>query len=342
MRHLTTSSAFRRRATRALLLLSVAALAGACARGFQPRKFTQAPELYRASLREFQRKKFDNALAGLDLLASQLPARDTLLPLVYYHQAQAHARKGEHLLAAQAYQRIGDAFPDDSLADEALFQQAREYQRLWRKPQLDAQYGTTALGTFRQVLSLYPDSPLSKDAGKEIATLNDWFATKDFDNGMHYLRRKAYDPALIYFRDVVRLYPGTPAARRSYFRMVEAYRAINYREELTEVCAEMRRFYPSDAQVERACPPAPPSAASAPAPGTPGAPAAAPAVERRLPGAQAIPGRDPSTLPVTPAPGTAPASPTPSSTPAPGKPAPGTSTPAPAPQPSAPGAPPPR
>jgi outer membrane protein assembly factor BamD len=217
MRHLTSSSAFRRRATRALLLLSVAALAGACARGFQPRKITQAPELYRASLREFQRKKFDNALAGLDLLASQLPARDTLLPLVYYHQAQAHARKGEHLLAAQAYQRIGDAFPDDSLADDALLQQAREYQRLWRKPQLDAQYGTTALGTFRQVLSLYPDSPLSKDAGKEIATLNDWFATKDFDNGMHYLRRKAYDPALIYFRDVVRLYPGTPAARRSYF-----------------------------------------------------------------------------------------------------------------------------
>jgi outer membrane protein assembly factor BamD len=339
MRHLTSSSAFRRRATRALLLMSVAALAGACARGFQPRKFTQAPELYRASLREFQRKKFDNALAGLDLLASQLPARDTLLPLVYYHQAQAHARKGEHLLAAQAYQRIGDAFPDDSLADDALLQQAREYQRLWRKPQLDAQYGTTALGTFRQVLSLYPDSPLSKDAGKEIATLNDWFATKDYDNGMHYLRRKAYDPALIYFRDVVRLYPGTPAARRSYFRMVEAYRAINYREELAEVCAEMRRFYPNDAQVARECPSLP-SSASAPAPGTPADSAATPTVERRVPGVEAIPGRDPSTVPMTPAPGTAPSSPTPSSTPTPSTtPPPGRPTPAP--QPSTPGAPPP-
>jgi outer membrane assembly lipoprotein YfiO len=314
MRFPTTPSALRRRAAHALLLLSVAALAGACARGFQPKRFTQAPELYRASLREFQRKKFDNALAGLDLLASQLPARDTLLPLVYYHQAQAHARKGEHLLAAQAYQRIGDAFPDDSLADDALYQQAREYQRLWRKPQLDAQYGTTALGTFRQVLTLYPDSPMSAEAGKQIQTLNDWFATKDYDNGMHYLRRKAYDPALIYFRDVVRLYPGTPAARRAYLRMVDAYKAINYKEELAEVCAEMRRFYPTDADVARECPAAPAATAAPATPASDTPAGAAPAA--------------PSTAPTVPTPGTTPA------------PAPVPATPAPAPQPGTPGAPP--
>ncbi|GLC27558.1 outer membrane protein assembly factor BamD [Roseisolibacter agri] len=263
-----SSPAARRRLALACLVVATAATAAACGgRGFQPRKFTQASELFTASMREFQRKKWDNALAGFDLLASQLPARDTLLPLVYYHQAQAHARKGEHLLAAQAYQRIGDAFPDDSLADDALFQQAREYQKLWRKPQLDAQYGTTALGTFRQVLSLYPESPLTAETGKQITMLNEWFATKDFDTGMHYFRRKAYDPALIYFKDVVRLYPGTPAARRAYFRMLESYRAINYKEEQAEVCAEMRRFYPTDAEVANACP-APPAAASA-APATP-------------------------------------------------------------------------
>ncbi|MGZ8412757.1 MAG: outer membrane protein assembly factor BamD [Gemmatirosa sp.] len=279
MRHLPTPSvAIRRRIAFACLLVATAMTAAACGpRGFQPRRFTQAPELYQASMREFQRKKWDNALAGLDLLASQLPARDTLLPLVYFHQAQAHARKGEHLLAAQAYQRIGDAFPDDSLADEALFQQAREYQKLWRKPQLDAQYGTTALGTFRQVLSLYPESPLTAETGKQIAMLNEWFATKDYDTGLHYLRRKAYDPALIYFRDVVRLYPGTPAARRAYFRMIESYRAINYREELTEVCAEMRRFYPNDAEVDRSCPVPTPAAASTPAVTPAAVPATVPA-----------------------------------------------------------------
>ena len=70
---------------------------------------------------------------------------------------------------------------------------------------------------------------------------------------MHYLRRKAYDPALIYFKDVTRLYPGTPAARAPYAAHGRAYRAINYREELAEACTEMRRFYPSDAAVGQQC-----------------------------------------------------------------------------------------
>lgn len=229
-------------------------LVAACTgRGFQPRRFRSAPELYQASIREFQRKKWDNALAGFDLLSNQLPARDTLLAQVYYYQAQAHARKGEHLLAAQAYQRIQDAFPDDSIADEALYQQAREYQKLWRKPTLDQQYGQTALATFRQLLSVYPDSPLVPETGKQIAMLNEWFATKDYDTGMHYFRRKAYDSAIIYFRDVTRLFPGTPAAKRAYLRIVESYQAINYREDVAETCAEARKFYPADADVRRAC-----------------------------------------------------------------------------------------
>jgi outer membrane protein assembly factor BamD len=260
-------------------LAAASVLVAACGgRGFQPRRFTQATELYSASMREFQKKKWDNALAGYDLLATQLPARDTLLPLVYFHQGAAHARKGEHLLAAQAYQRIGDAFPDDSLADDALYRQAKEYQALWRKPQLDAQYGTTALATFRQLQTLYPESPLLAESGKQIQQLNEWFATKDYDSGMFYFRQKAWDPGLIYFRDVVRLYPGTPAARRAYFRMVDAYRAINYKEELDEVCAEMRRFYPQDGDVARSCSPVPPpSTAAAGASPTATPPAAPPA-----------------------------------------------------------------
>jgi outer membrane protein assembly factor BamD len=234
----------------ALVLLVAAA---ACAPGFQPRKFRSAPDLYQASLQQFQRKKWDNALQGLDLLATQLPARDTLLPRVYWYQAQAHSRKKEHLLAAQSYGRLTDAFPDDSLADRALYETGREYQALWRKPTLDSQYGETALATFRSLLDRYPDSPLAKDAATQIAALNEMFARKDFENGEHYLRRKAYDSAIIYFRDVTRLYPGTPSAKASYLRLLDAYRKINYREDVTETCTEARKFYPDDVDVGRAC-----------------------------------------------------------------------------------------
>ena len=78
---------------------------------------------------------------------------------MYFAQGEAHARKGEHLLAAQAFARIQDAFPDDSLAPEALYQEGREYRKRWSKPALDPQYGQTALATFRQMQQLYPEAP---------------------------------------------------------------------------------------------------------------------------------------------------------------------------------------
>ena len=246
--HVTVKPAGRRLAALGLLALVVA-----CGQQFQPRKFPTTMALFQASIREYQRHHWDNALAGFDLLASQLPARDTLLADVYWYQGQAHEKKDEHLLAAQAYSRILDAFPDDSLADDAVLETGKEYEKLWRKPMLDAQYGQTALATYRQLLSLYPDSKLVPEAGKRIAHLNAMFAQKDYDTGDYYMRRKAYDSAVIYFRDVTRLYPGTPAARESYLRMVEAFRAINYKEDVAETCTEARKFYPTDPDITRAC-----------------------------------------------------------------------------------------
>ncbi|HZF69074.1 MAG TPA: outer membrane protein assembly factor BamD [Gemmatirosa sp.] len=275
----------------AVALVVTLPLAGACAKGFNPRKVATTTELYRASLEQFRRKKWDNALAGLDLLATQLPSRDTLLAQVYYHQGQAHSRRGEHLLAAQAYGRIQDAFPDDPIADRALYEQGREYQRLWRKPALDPQYGQTSLGIYRQMATLYPDSPLVPDAQRRIAEITGQMAWKDYETGMHYQRRKAWDSAIIYFKDVVRLYPGTEAARAAYVRTVEAYRAINYKEDVAETCASGQEAFPGDGELRRACgavtaasPSAtPPSATSASTPAPAGSPTPAPRVPTGAP-----------------------------------------------------------
>ena len=247
------SAAARRRRLGLLGVCALGLLAAACAKPFQPRKFPTTMDLFRASVQEYGKHHWDNALAGFDLLAQQLPARDTLLADVYWYQGQAHAKKDEHLLSAQAYSHIIDAFPDDSLADDALMQTGAQYEALWRKPLLDAQYGQTALATYRQLLSLYPDSKLVPEAGKRIAHLDALFAEKDYDTGDYYMRRKAYDSAVIYFRDVTRLFPGTPSARMSYLRMLQAFRAINYKEDITETCTEARKFYPTDAEITQAC-----------------------------------------------------------------------------------------
>jgi outer membrane assembly lipoprotein YfiO len=242
-----------RRRRLGVLGVCVLGLLAACSKPFQPRKFPTTMDLFRASVQEYNKHHWDNALSGFDLLAQQLPARDTLLADVYWYQGQAHAKKDEHLLSAQAYSHIIDAFPDDSLADDAIMQTGQQYEDLWRKPMLDAQYGQTALATYRQLLSLYPDSKLVPEAGKRIAHLNALFALKDYETGDYYMRRKAWDSAVIYFHDVTRLFPGTPSARLSYLRLLEAFRAINYKEDIAETCTEARKFYPTDAEITQAC-----------------------------------------------------------------------------------------
>lgn len=249
--------------------LLVAAFA-ACSKGFQVNAYAGSDErLYAAGVREFDRRHWDNAVAAFDKLSLDLPARDTLLPRVYFYLGRAHERKGEHLLAAQSFSRLTEAFPDDSLADDALFESGEAYRRMWRKPVLDAQYGQTALATYRTLLSLYPNSPLRDRATSAITRLEEMFATKDYDSGMFYLRRKAFDSAIIYFRDVVKNYPNARHARDAQLRLVGAYRAIRYKDDAAEVCNALRQSYAGDREVRETCGAGAPAAATTTSP-TPG------------------------------------------------------------------------
>jgi outer membrane protein assembly factor BamD len=235
----------------AALLVLITALA--CRPAFQLKRYTTDTALYQASLREFQRRRWENAVAGFERLTTSLPARDTLLPRAFWYLAKAHQGRREWLLAAQSFQRLVEGFPEDSLADDAQLEVARSYRRLWRKPTLDSQYGETSLAAYRQFLGLFPDSPLANQATNESRALEEWFATKNYEIGQHYLRRKMYDSAIIYFRDVMRLYPSAPTARKAGLRMVQAYRTIRWNDEAKEVCTTLRRQYPTDEEVRLAC-----------------------------------------------------------------------------------------
>ena len=239
------------------LCLSVVLLAvlSACAAAFKPGKFSTSEKLYQASLERVKRKKWDDAISGFEKLTLDLTSRDTLLPLAHYYLARAHTGRAEHLLAAQEYSKLAESFGDDSLADDALMESGLSYSRLWRRPALDPQYGQLAQMQYRLMVSLYPDSPRKPQAEAELKRLDEWFATKDYDVGDVYFRRKAYDSAIIYFKDIVKNYPNTDKAREAMVRMVQAYRspAMNYKEDAAEVCATLRTLYPADKPVLFAC-----------------------------------------------------------------------------------------
>ena len=226
----------------------------ACAGHLDVAKFKGTnEELYQRSLKAFTKHNWDDAVAGFEKLTLELPAHDTLLSRSHYYLGQAHEHRAEYLLAAQSYSRLAESFPDDSLADRALYNAGRSYQKMWHRPDLDASNGESALTAYQQLLSLYPGSALAADANRQINHLDEWFAMKDYANGVHYYRRGAYDSAIIYLKDVVKNYPTTATARRAQLKLVDAYRAIKYRDDANDVCAQLRTAYPGDREVRERC-----------------------------------------------------------------------------------------
>ena len=227
--------------------------------GFEPKNFKSSEDLFAASMHEFQVGHLGNSSQGFERLTLDLPARDPLLPLSFWYLAQTYDRRGDHLIAAQNFQRIAESFPDDSLADDALLAAGKAYAQMWSKPELDPQYGLLAQGTLRGVLSSYPETALRDQVVKEIERIDELLATKDYDTALHYMRRKGYDSAIIYLKDVMKSYPATGHARLAGLKLLEAYHAIKYAEESHELCSTLTKGYPQDPEVRQACALPPPS-----------------------------------------------------------------------------------
>jgi outer membrane protein assembly factor BamD len=240
----------------AALLVAALAIGTACRPAFQPRSFPSTNALFAASLAEYHAKRFDNAVTGFERLTLDLSARDTLLPLAHWYLAHAHEMKKEHLLAASSYARLAESFPDDSLAPAALLLAGQSYSELWRRPDLDPTYGDLAQIQFRQLSTLYPDSPLKKQADSASLNIDERKAAKDYGIGMHYVRRKAFESSLIYFKDVVKNYPLTVMAHDALMEMVVVYRRpeLKFVPEAAETCGTLRTTYPTDPAVATLCP----------------------------------------------------------------------------------------
>lgn len=214
----------------------------------------------------FRRGDFSKALQFYQRLIFEVGPNDSLAPEVHYSLAESYFQTGDHVQAAHEFRQVADQFPTSAYASAALLRAGDANLRMWRRPDLDPTYGEAALAIYQELTGRYPDSQSARRAQLHVRQLREWFADKGYRNGMFYFRRKAWDSAIIYFKDVYASYPETPQAADALFRLADSYQAINYHEELREVCNTLQRYHRDHPGLARRCPAAPAAVAPSPTP----------------------------------------------------------------------------
>jgi outer membrane protein assembly factor BamD len=198
--------------------------------------------------------KWGDAIKLLERALLELPPGDPRIPQAHYWLGEAYYGRGSHLEAVREFRKASDETPNHPIAPEALLRVGDVYADLWRRPELDPTYGQTALATYQELLNRYPGTNAAKRAQLRIVELNERFAYKAYKAGMFYFRLKAYDSAILYFKDLAATYPKSAIVPEALVKLVEAYRKLGYREDVQETCDYIRRFHPKAPGANEVCP----------------------------------------------------------------------------------------
>jgi outer membrane protein assembly factor BamD (BamD/ComL family) len=188
------------------------------------KKFTNNDALYSASLREFQRHHWDNAISRFEKLTTDLPARDFLLPRSVLVPRVVATRTRASICsprkAGAAWSRLSRTTRSRTMP---ALESARSYGRMWRKPQLDPTYGETSLASYNTLIGLYPSSNLVPIAQKEIAS---WRTSSQsrIRHRQYLLPAKGVRFGDHLLQDVLTKYANSPTARDAAIKLVDAYR----------------------------------------------------------------------------------------------------------------------
>jgi outer membrane protein assembly factor BamD len=210
--------------------------------------------LWRVGVRAFNHGEWGRASELFTRLGPIIPATDPRLTRLHFFQGEIEFVHGNELDAVRQFRRIADETPDDSLAPEALLRAGDAYMRLWKRPELDPTYGQTAISVYQEVGTRYPGTVAAKRAELRVKELGERFAFKEFRNAVFYYKFKAYDSAVLVLRSLIAQYPRAPIVPEALDRLVLAYRALGYQEDVKETCDYIGKFFPADKELGRLCP----------------------------------------------------------------------------------------
>ena len=150
------------------------------------------------------------------------------MPEARLQLADAHFGGSRYIAARTEYQRVIDRWPADTTAVHAALGVCRSLKELSPIPQRDQTFTRQAELTCGQVAAQFAGTVIGLRASELSDEMVNRLAERDYNTGSHYLKRGLIDSALLYYEQVVELFPDSEWAPWALYRMIEAFEMIGY------------------------------------------------------------------------------------------------------------------
>jgi outer membrane protein assembly factor BamD len=125
----------------------------------------------------------------------------------------AREKQSNYPMAVKAYELAADRYNDrPQVAAEALFRQAKAYEKQAQTADYDQTAAGQAIGIFTDFMTLYPSDPRVDEAQKVISTLRSEQARGNFQTAKFYEKYHKLAGALVYYNEVLLLDPNSQYA----------------------------------------------------------------------------------------------------------------------------------
>jgi outer membrane protein assembly factor BamD len=209
-----------------------------------------ADTLFAHATAEMERRSWENAANAFERFVFAYPNHPRAQE-ARFRIGETYQGRREWLTAALEFNRLAAEFPAGPWADDSRFQVCRSYAELSPRPQLDQEYTRMAVEHCQSLLVYYPDSEFVPPARDIIEVMTNRLAEREYLIGEGYLRRRAFDSAVIYYDALARQYPTTLWAPRALLRMVEIYDQLGYEPEARAARDRLLQQFPASPEARQ-------------------------------------------------------------------------------------------
>lgn len=216
-------------------------LSGACGGGLRYPGLT-ADEVFSIGRQALQDENWNEAIKAFDHVL--IMADFGRSAEARYYLGQSHFGSKHFIEARSEYQRVMERWSADTIAVPAALGVCRSLAGLSPITQRDQGFTRQARLSCRQVASDHAGTLVGLRAAEIEDEMMDKLAERDYDTGLHYLKRGLVDSALLYLEDVFEQYPESQWAPWALYQMIEGFGRIEYVRDIETTRALLLEAYP--------------------------------------------------------------------------------------------------